>query len=281
MPRQVLAHGAPRAKEPGMSGPPAPALVSWGIGALAVGLGVAFVAAHRAAARALGLPPSAVRAQTATAAALVAAWMLAFALVARAGWLARFAARPPPLLLALAAIVAGTVLYARSAAAGRLAAGLPLAALVGYQAYRLPLELVMHEAARAGLMPAQMTYTGWNLDIVSGVTAALVAPAVAFGRAPRALVLAWNALGLALVLWVLGIGIASMPAIRAFGAGAENTWIAYFPFVWLPAVLVPAAILGHVLVFRRLASEHAPRTSPDGTQPGPRAHGTARTPGRS
>ena len=34
-------------------------------------------------------------------------------------------------------------------------------------------------------------------------------------------------------------------------------WVAHFPFVWLPSVLVAAALAGHVLVFRRLRMEAA------------------------
>jgi hypothetical protein len=228
--------------------------VSWGIGVLAVALAGLFVAAHRFAAKNLRLPPHVRRVQTIRAALGIAGWMLAFALAANTGLLARSDGRPPPLLGALASILGGTLLYARSAAAGRVARALPVAALVGFQAFRLPLELVMHEAARAGVMPPQMTFTGWNFDILTGITAALLAPAVAAGRAPRGLVAAWNAMGLLLVLWVLGVGVASTPAFRAFGDGAQNTWIAFFPFVWLPAVLVPAALTGHVLVFRKMAT---------------------------
>jgi hypothetical protein len=103
-------------------------------------------------------------------------------------------------------------------------------------------------------MPQQMTYTGWNFDIVTGITAALLAPAIAAGKAPRWLIFVWNVMGLGLVLIVVGIGLASTPMIQAFGSGAAlNTWIAWFPFVWLPAVMVAAAIAGHVLVLRRLA----------------------------
>jgi hypothetical protein len=33
----------------------------------------------------------------------------------------------------------------------------------------------------------------------------------------------------------------------------DNTWVASFPYVWLPAILVTAALLGHIIIFRRLA----------------------------
>jgi hypothetical protein len=232
----------------------APPLVTWGIAILAVLLALLFVAAQRTAGRNLGYAGPAVRRRTALAASVVSLWMLGCGLAAATGLLARFEARPPPLLLALAASLVAAFGYALSPAGKRLAVGLPLAALVGVQSFRLPLELVMHEAARAGVMPPQMTWTGWNLDVLTGATAVLLAPAIASGAAPRWLVSAWNVIGLALVLGVLGIGIASTPAIRAFGDGAQNTWIAWFPFIWLPTVLVPAAIGGHLLVLRRSAA---------------------------
>ncbi|WP_437619875.1 hypothetical protein [Sorangium sp. So ce1151] len=34
-----------------------------------------------------------------------------------------------------------------------------------------------------------------------------------------------------------------------------NTWVCCPPFVWLPAVMVMAALFGHVVVARRLRAE--------------------------
>jgi hypothetical protein len=133
---------------------------------------------------------------------------------------------------------------------------LPVALLVGAQAFRLPLELVMHQAALEGTMPPQMTYSGSNFDIVTGATALLVGGMAARGRAPRWLLLVWNGLGSLLLANILLIAVASLPAVAAFGREPErlNTWVAYFPYVWLPAGLVSTALLGHVLLWRRLLS---------------------------
>jgi hypothetical protein len=224
----------------------APPLVTFGMIGIALTLAVLLVAGMRAVGR------------SALAATVgVAAWMAAFAAAAASGLLARFDQRPPPFALALVAIVAGAIVFARSRAAAALAAGLPLAALVGAQAFRLPLELVMHEAAKAGVMPPQMSFSsdgsGWNFDIVSGASAILVALLAAAGRAPRWLLLAWNALGSALLLAIVAIAVASTPMVHAFGGGAAlNTWVAYFPFVWLPSVMVAFALAGHLLLWRRL-----------------------------
>lgn len=32
----------------------------------------------------------------------------------------------------------------------------------------------------------------------------------------------------------------------------DNIWVAYFPFVWLPTAAVVAALLGHLVLFRKL-----------------------------
>jgi hypothetical protein len=135
-----------------------------------------------------------------------------------------------------------------------MADGLPVWVLVGMHAFRFPLELIMHQAAREGVMPVQMSYSGWNFDIVTGITAIFVAGMALRGRAPNGLLMAWNVIGILFLVNILAIAIASTPMFLAFGteSGKVNTWVAYFPFVWLPGVLVPSAIVGHVVLTRRL-----------------------------
>jgi hypothetical protein len=110
----------------------------------------------------------------------------------------------------------------------------------------------MHEMYERGIMPVQMSYSGFNFDVVTGVTALLVAPLVATRMAGRPLVLAWNVLGLALLLNVVTIAILSTPRLRYFGGEQLNTWVTSVPFVWLPSVMVVAALVGHLVIFRAL-----------------------------
>jgi hypothetical protein len=51
------------------------------------------------------------------------------------------------------------------------AAHLSLATLIGLQAFRFPLELVMHHAGTLGIMPVELSYSGYNFDIVTGIGA--------------------------------------------------------------------------------------------------------------
>jgi hypothetical protein len=137
----------------------------------------------------------------------------------------------------------------------RLVRGLPLWVLVGSQVFRFPLELLMHQAYVEGVMPVQMSFSGSNYDIVTGISAGVLGWWLARSRGPQWVVLVWNVLGLALLTNVVTIAILSTPLFRWYGDDRLNTFVAYPPFVWLPAVLVTAALMGHVLVWRKLSQE--------------------------
>lgn len=184
----------------------------------------------------------------------IAVWMVLTAGLAGAGVLARWDLRPPPLVPLVAVAVVAAIALGRSAAGGELARRSPLVWLIGLQALRLPLELVMARAATIGLMPVEMSVRGYNLDLLTGATALLVAALAARGRAPRWLLWAWNLGGIVTLLIVVGVAVAATPTFRAFGTAPThlNTWIAAPPFVWLPTVIVPSAVAGHVVLTRRL-----------------------------
>jgi hypothetical protein len=116
----------------------------------------------------------------------------------------------------------------------------------------------MHGMYTRGVMPVQMSYSGFNFDIVTGAMAIPVAVLVATGRAGPGLVLVWNILGLALLANVVTVAILGTPRIRYFGDDQLNVWVMYPPFVWLPAVMVLAALAGHLLIFRALAGRPSP-----------------------
>ena len=181
-----------------------------------------------------------------------AAWMTATALVASSGVLRQWNRVPPPFALVPVLVLAGGAALAFSPVGRRLAEGIPLAALVGVQAFRLPLELAMHRGAADGIIPVQMTFAGQNLDIISGITAAMLGAALATSRVPRSICLAWNVMGLVLLGNILQVAIRSIPPVAAFGPDRLNTFVTYPPFVWLPAIMVLAAWAGHLVVFRAL-----------------------------
>jgi hypothetical protein len=217
-------------------------------------LAAAFAWGIAAASRRLGEARAATRrASVALVAAVV--WMSGTWIAASTGVLRRWEATPPPFALLLLAIVTLGFLIAFSRYGRLLATGLPLWTLIAVQGFRLPLELCMHAMYERGIMPVQMSYSGRNFDIVTGVSALIVAALARTGRAPRWLVATWNVVGLALLVNVVGIALLSTPRFPYFGTDRLNVWVTYPPFVWLPAVMVLAALAGHLLIFRALRSE--------------------------
>src|SRR5437868_3665085 len=121
--------------------PDASAIVTWGMGLLPPLVAVGWIAlvGHSAGRRAAY-----------QLAAALGLWLGATASLARAGVLTHWDARPPPFMpLVIAGLVAALWL-GLSKGGAQVARGTPLWALVGLQAFRLPLELVMHEAAAEG-----------------------------------------------------------------------------------------------------------------------------------
>ncbi len=176
---------------------------------------------------------------------LVALWVAGVSVIASTGALVSF--WPPRPGLVLIPTFAGAIYLARTS---RHLVALPLGILVGAQGFRVLVEILIHQAVIEGISPAQLSWSpGFNYDILSGVSALLLFPFV--HRLPHTVLWVWNTLALGLLLWVVTIAILSFPTpIQQFTP--DNRWVAYFPYILLPVVLVSAALMGHVLVFRKL-----------------------------
>ena len=209
------------------------------------GVLAAIVIGVSAASRRLGGPPS--RRVGATALAL-GAWLAGTSAIVASGALA--AAPMPRIPLFFAAINLAAVAAALSPVGRWLATGLPLPALVAFQGFRLPLELVLHTWAAQGTIPETMTWTGSNYDILSGLTAIALAP-----WASRSRTLAWaaNIIGLTLLVNVGRVALLSSPLPFAWPDIAPPLeLVLYLPYAWIGPVCVAGALAGHVVLTRAL-----------------------------
>lgn len=186
-------------------------------------------------------------------------WYAVALSLAASGVLRDPSALPPPILLIMIPALLLPTWLAWSKLGTALVQHLPVAWLVGFHAFRLPLELVMYRASREGTMPEQMAFTGLNFDILTGIAGLIVGVLAARGLASRALVFAFNLLGTVLLAVIAAVAIASLPVFHAFGTDPSrlNTWVAEVPFVLLPAGLVTSGLFGHLLLWRRLAQDAA------------------------
>ncbi len=160
---------------------------------------------------------------------------------------------PPRMLFVFVPLLLFLAWSARQPWTARLG-DLPLALLVGFQSFRVPVELLLHQAVNEGVAHPTMTWSGTNLDIVSGVTALLLVPFV--GRIDHRVLQGWNLLMAAVLVVTVVTGILASPTpFRQIMGDPPNVFVVGFPGVWLPTVLVTAAWLGHIVLFRRLRRE--------------------------
>ncbi|MCB9895184.1 MAG: hypothetical protein H6839_12090 [Planctomycetes bacterium] len=123
--------------------------------------------------------------------------------------------------------------------------------LIGFQVFRVPVELVLFMLAVNGVGPELLSFEGRNFDIITGLTAPLAAWLV-WKRPSKVLVIGWNLLGLALLANVLVHAVLSMPGpMQKIFVQPGPEIVAGFPYIWLPAFLVPLAFAGHVLSLRQ------------------------------
>lgn len=231
--------------------PPASSLAYAAILALVAVLAVAFVIAVRKSG--VSESDSAKFRWSGIAVLIVAAWLGVSTLLAESGVLREFDRRPPPFLLLAFGFTLATAALAFSPVGTRLVQGVGIGWLIGFQAFRIPVELWLHRLYQEGVVPVQMTYSGRNFDIVSGILALALGVWAMKRQPPRWAIWVFNIVGLALLVNIVTVAILSAPTpLRQFFNEPANTFVAYWPYVWLPAFLVQAAWFGHLLVFRWL-----------------------------
>ncbi len=202
---------------------------------------------------ALGLPVSRQKSNILGVAIGLAIWLSITGWLGASGAVRAFDPVPPPFMIMMAVLFVLTFAVAFSPIGRTWAMGLPMTWLIGFQCFRIGAELLLYFAHHDGIAPVQMTFEGRNFDILTGVTALPMAWWLSRRPSPR-LALIWNLAGLALLVTIITIAILSTPTIRWFPEGPPNEFVTHFPYIWLPTVLVPFALLGHLLSFRQLAS---------------------------
>ena len=176
------------------------------------------------------------------------AWMALTGLLSWCGMLDSWT--PPRMFFIIIPMIVGLVWASRQKWTDRLG-DLSLSLLVGFQSFRIIVELLLHQAVTEGIAHPTMTWSGTNLDIIPGATALLLAPFA--DRLKPSLLQAWNLISAAILVVTVVTGISATPSpFRQIMGEPANGFVAGFPYVWLPAILVSSAWLGHIVLFRRL-----------------------------
>jgi len=137
-----------------------------------------------------------------------------------------------------------------------LVARLPLRTLTLVHVVRVPVELVLYWLCLGGLVPQIMTFQGRNFDILSGILAvAVFFLGFAGRRANKGILIAFNIVGLILLANVVSIAALSLPSpMQQLAFEQPNRAVLFFPYVWLPTIIVPIVLFSHLASLYKLAT---------------------------
>ena len=181
-------------------------------------------------------------------------WLATIGVLAHLGFFANFNVLPPRILVAIIPPIILTIILLRSKVFDRVLAHIPKSWLVYIQSFRIVMEIILWMGMLADFVPFQMTFTGFNYDIIVGFTA-ILGGMVFFGkgRLRRFEAIIWNIFGILLLLFIVGIATVSAPGpLQIFTNEPANRMMAFVPFIWLPGFLVPFALAMHLFSLKQL-----------------------------
>ena len=133
---------------------------------------------------------------------------------------------------------------------------LPLREMTLVHTLRVPVELVLYGLFVAGTIPEVITFAGRNFDILAGLSAPLIFWYGFRPRARKSLLIAWNVLGILLLLSVVIHALLAAPfPLQQIAFDQPNVAVLYFPYVWLPTYVVPLVLFCHLATLRKLFSQ--------------------------
>lgn len=187
----------------------------------------------------------------------VGVWLIILSVASLSGFSNDFSSMPPRpfFFIVIPAIV--LVFISKSKTTAEILSEIPPARLLQLQCFRIPVELLLWCLFLGHVIPIQMTFEGYNWDILVGITGPIMA-ILCFGnnRIRKPLAIIWNIGGLILLANIVTIAVLSMPTpLRMFMNEPVNTEVAMFPVIFLPTILVPMAYYLHILSIKQLLQD--------------------------
>lgn len=156
-----------------------------------------------------------------------------------------------PTALTLAALNIAALVLAFRPIGLAMGAALPVGGWVLFHAFRLPLEYVLTLWHDAGTVPEQITWSGQNFDVATGILALVLGP-ILLRRPNKTVAIAFHVVGLALLLNVARIAVLSAPGAPLEVFDTPVLLAFHVPFIWIVPFAVVAAFFAHVVALRAL-----------------------------
>ncbi|KAF2517054.1 hypothetical protein [Flavobacterium foetidum] len=180
---------------------------------------------------------------------VTALWILVVGVVSYSGYFTNTSVKPPRFLVVMLVSVCLSMFLFKIVNKNNLNINFILA----IHALRLPVELVLYELFLLKKVPILMTFEGWNFDILIGITALflLLYSWCTKSRFSKIFILIWNIVGLIFLTTIVTIAILSSPLpLQQLAFDQPNIAVLQFPFIYLPACIVPIVFVSHLLMIK-------------------------------
>jgi hypothetical protein len=196
--------------------------------------------------------------------AAISFWLIAVSVWSASGMMGRFEIFPinfaPVIIIPLVAIVLLTIF---SKDLKVILSYVAPHKIIHLQNFRVFVELLLWLVFLAGMLPEQMTFEGRNFDVLSGLSAPLMAWLIYKNKTNKIVAMIWNLICLALLINIVTIAVLSTPTPwQVFFEEPSNTVVTVLPISFLPGFLVPLAYTLHFFSLKQLLSaEQLPKTA--------------------
>ncbi|MCC6371440.1 MAG: hypothetical protein IT236_10590, partial [Bacteroidia bacterium] len=181
-------------------------------------------------------------------------WAILQSIIGLSGFYSITNTLPPRFILAVLPPVVGMIILFNTKGGKAFIDSLNAKTLTLFHTIRVPIELVLFWLFLYKGVPELMTFEGRNFDIFAGLSAPLI---YYYGFIKQKLsyriIIAWNVLGLILLFNILVNAILSVQTpFQQFAFEQPNVAVFVFPFILLPAFLVPMVLFAHLVCIRQL-----------------------------
>ena len=182
------------------------------------------------------------------------AWLLIIGIIASTGYFENTNESPPRFLF----VILATILLSIFAFKATKKIAIKINYLILLNIVRIPVELILYQLYLQKQVPIIMTFKGWNFDIIIGIS---VIPIIIFllnskKKPGKLFMLLWNIFGILMLTTIVVLAVLSSPLpIQQLAFEQPNIALLQFPYIFLPAYVVPLVYLSHILLIKTYLNE--------------------------
>jgi hypothetical protein len=186
---------------------------------------------------------------------ICAIWMAYLSILSATGVLDNFGLPPRVVLLVVMPAVAGIIFLSGRRFFRVILQQTPLHIPVYLQSFRIIVELLIYGAFLQGIFPEKATFNGMNYDIFVGISSLIMGAMVQRDKVRPIGLLIWNAVSLVILSVTAYSFISTYYFTDYLATNPGGRLFVHFPFLFLAAVLLPAAVFLHVFSLRQVVGK--------------------------